>query len=243
MFINTMSSLGMVGAILVTCARAWAGSRAGMIPSARQQSWKASSASWSVAAGVFDAADFVQPGMFGADAGVVQPGADAVRLGDLAVIVLQQVGAVAVQHAGSAAGEAGGVLVGIEAAAGGLDTHQAHVGIVQEGVEQAHGVGPAADRGDGDGGEAALGGQHLGAGFGADDGLEVAHHGRVGMGAGDGADEVVGVVHIGDPVAHGVVHRVLQRASAGADGHDFGTQQFHAEHVGGPDVRRRWCPM
>ncbi len=52
---------------------------------------------------VFDAADIVQPGMLRPDAGIVQAGADAVRLLDLAVVVLQQIGAVAVQHAGAAA--------------------------------------------------------------------------------------------------------------------------------------------
>ena len=40
-------------------------------------------------ADVLGAADVLQPGMLGADAGVVQAGADAVRLGDLAVFVLQ----------------------------------------------------------------------------------------------------------------------------------------------------------
>jgi hypothetical protein len=49
---------------------------------------------------VLGAADVLEVGVLGADAGVVQAGADAVRLGDLAVVVLQDVGAVAVQHAG-----------------------------------------------------------------------------------------------------------------------------------------------
>ena len=52
------------------------------------------------------------------------------------------------------------------------------------------------------------------------------------MRAGDGADEVIGVVDIGDPVAHRLVHRVLQRAGAGGHRTHFGAQQLHAEHVG-----------
>ena len=50
-------------------------------------------------ADVFGAADVLQVGVLGADAGVVEAGRDRVRLDDLAVVVLQQVGAVAVQHA------------------------------------------------------------------------------------------------------------------------------------------------
>ena len=52
------------------------------------------------------------------------------------------------------------------------------------------------------------------------------------MRAGDGADQVIGVLHVGDPVAHRLVHRVLQRG--GARGHrlHLGAQQLHAEHVG-----------
>jgi hypothetical protein len=74
---------------------------------------------------VFGAADVLQPGVLGADAGVVQAGADAVRLGDLAVVVLQHVGAVAVQHAGAAALQRGRVLAAVQAFAGRFDADQA----------------------------------------------------------------------------------------------------------------------
>src|SRR3546814_10725386 len=66
------------------------------------------------------AADLVQPGMLGADAGVVEAGRDAVRLGDLAVLVLEQIGLVAMEATGATPGEAGGVLA-VEALARGLD--------------------------------------------------------------------------------------------------------------------------
>ena len=72
-----------------------------------------------------------------------------------------------------------------------------------------------------------------GLGFLADHRLEVAHHHRVRMRAGDGADEVIGVGDVGDPVAHRLVHRVLQRAGAGGDRFHLGTEQLHAEDVGG----------
>ena len=53
------------------------------------------------------------------------------------------------------------------------------------------------------------------------------------MGSGDGANEIVGVGNVGDPVAHRLVHCVLQGAGAGRHRFDLGTEQFHAENVGG----------
>ncbi len=52
------------------------------------------------------------------------------------------------------------------------------------------------------------------------------------MRAGDGADDVERVGDIGDPVAQGLVHRILQGARAAFDRHHLGPQQLHAEHVG-----------
>ena len=83
------------------------------------------------------------------------------RLLDLAVVVLQQIGAVAVQHAGPPAGQRGGVLAGVEPMAGRLDADDPHRRVVEEGMEQPHGVGAAADAGDQRIGQPALGLQHL----------------------------------------------------------------------------------
>lgn len=70
------------------------------------------------------------------------------RLGDLAVLVLEQIGAVAVQDAGRAAGQAGGMLAGLDAVPGGLDADHRHIGIVEERMEQPDRVRSAAHRGD-----------------------------------------------------------------------------------------------
>ena len=56
---------------------------------------------------------------------------------------------------------------------------------------------------------------HLLARLGADDRLEVAHHGRIGMRAGGGADAIERVVDVGDPVAQRLVHGVLEGLGAG----------------------------
>ena len=181
---------------------------------------------------VLDAADLVQPGVLGADAGVVEAGGDRVGVGDLPVGVLQQVGAVAVQHARGAAGHAGRVLAGVDAVAGRIDADDLHARLVEEFVEQADGVGAAADAGDQRIRQAAFVVEHLRAGLAADHRLEVADHGRVGVRAGGGADQVEGVVDVGHPVAQRLVHGVLEGAGAGGDRDDLGAEQLHAEDVG-----------
>ena len=81
---------------------------------------------------------------------------------DLAVVVLQQVGAVAVQHAGlPPVIEAQWPFVHVEAVAARLDAVDRHALVVEEGVEQADGVGAAADAGDQRVGQAALRLLHL----------------------------------------------------------------------------------
>src|ERR1019366_2307324 len=85
---------------------------------------------------------FLQPGVFGADAWIVEPGRDRMSFLDLPVGVHQQIGAVAMQHAGPAAGERGGVLF-VEAKTRRLDAINLHGLIVEEGMKKADGVGAA----------------------------------------------------------------------------------------------------
>ena len=98
-------------------------------------------------------------------------------------------------------------------------------------MEQAHRVRAAADAGDQRVRQAALLGHDLRAHLVADHRLEVAHHGRIGMRPGDAADQVEGVVDIGDPVAQGLVHGVLQGRRARGHRPHLGAEQAHAEHV------------
>ena len=157
-----------------------------------------------------DAAFFMQPGMFRPDAGIIQPGRNRMRVLDLAVIVHQEIGAVAMQHARPAAGDRRRMQLR-QPVARGLDAENLDAGIVEERMKQSHRVGAAADAGDQRIRQAAFGFLHLRAGLGADHRLEIAHHRRIGMRARDGADAVIGVVDVGDPVAQRLVHRVLQR--------------------------------
>src|SRR3546814_10908873 len=81
-------------------------------------------------------------------AGIIEPGRDRMRLGDLAVVVLEEIGAVAVEHAGYAAVEARGVGAGRDPAPRRFDAEHRYLRVVEERVEQPDRVRSAADRGD-----------------------------------------------------------------------------------------------
>ena len=134
---------------------AWAGSSAGRMPSVRVSSPHA------VDRLVVRGAQDLQPpgveesGELRPDARVVEPRRDRVRLDDLAVLVLEQVRARAVQDARRAARERRGVT-----AAPAPPPRPPHrpgaCRLADEAGEQADGVGAAADAGDGDVGQPAL---------------------------------------------------------------------------------------
>ena len=105
--------------------------------------------------------------------------------------------------------------------------------IGDEGVEGSDGVAAAADAGHDVVGQLALGIDELGPGLLADDGLEVPHQHGVGVRADGAADEVVGGLHVGDPIADGLVDGVLQGTGARLDGDDLGFQEAHAVNVEG----------
>ena len=153
------------------------------------------------------------------------------RLGDLAVFVLQQIGLVAVQNARAPTRQRCRVFL-VQPMPRCLDAQHPHGGIIKEGVEQADGVAAPADGRDQQIGQAANAAQHLFAGLAPDYALEIADQFGIGMRAGGGADDVECVMDIRHPVAQRLVHRVLQRGGAAGDGHHLGAQQLHAEHIG-----------
>ncbi len=159
------------------------------------------------------------------------------RGGDLAVAILQDVGVSALQHAGARAritlrgGEARGVFAEFGAAAASFDANHFHFRVAQKSVEEADGVGSAADAGEEMRGQALFHGENLLASFASDDGLKIADHGRVRMRAEHGAEQIVRGAHVGDPIAHGFVDGVFQRAATGVDGDDLGAEHAHARDV------------
>ena len=98
-------------------------------------------------------------------------------------------------------------------------------------MKQPHGVGTAADAGDQRIGQTAFRSHDLLARLAADDRLKVAHHGGIRVRAGDRANAVEGIVHVGDPVAQRLVHRVLQRLGTGFHGANLCAEDLHPEHV------------
>ena len=110
---------------------------------------------------IFGPADVLQPGVLRPDARIVEAGRDRMALQDLAVVVLKQIGAVAVQHAGATALQRGRMVRAVQPAPGRLDADQPHARVLDEGVEQADGVRSAADRRDAGVGQLLAPGQHL----------------------------------------------------------------------------------
>ena len=101
---------------------------------------------------------------------------------------------------------------------------------MHEAGEQAHGIGAAAHAGHGHVGQTAGKFQHLGAGFAADDGLEVAHHERVGVRAHGGTQHIEGLGLV-DPHLQGFVHGFLEGTLAAHGRMHAGAQHLHAGHV------------
>ena len=181
--------------------------------------------------GVFGAAEIAQPRVLGSDRGVVETGGDRVRQLDVARLVLQHERARALQHARAAAGKACGVASRCDALAAGLDADQSNVAVVEEAVEDADRVAAAADAGDDDVRQPADLLEHLPPRLPADHRLELADHQRIGMRSERGSEQVVGVADVGDPVAHRLVDRVLQRLAAGIDLTHGRAEQLHADDV------------
>jgi hypothetical protein len=99
-------------------------------------------------------------------------------------------------------------------------------------MEQADGVRSAADGRDDRVRQLLAPRQHRDPRLAPDHRLEVAHHGRIGMRPRRRADQIIGVLDIGDPVAHRLVHGVLERRAARGHRHHLRPQQLHAEDVG-----------
>ena len=73
--------------------------------------------------------------------------------------------------------------------------------------------------------------QNLLAGFAADDHLKIADHSGIGMRSEDRAKKIVGGANVGDPIAHGFIDGILERAAAGIDAHDLCAKHAHTGDV------------
>ena len=180
---------------------------------------------------VLRAADRGEPRVLGPDARVVQAGRDRVGFDGLPVLVLEDEGSRAVQDAGAAALDRGGMARGVDPVAGGLDAVEPHAFVIEEGVEHADRVRAAADARDDGIREPADLVEELRARLFADDLLEVAHHRGERMRSRRRAEDVVRRLDARDPVAVRVVDGVLEGARARLDRDDLGAEQAHAGDV------------
>ena len=183
--------------------------------------------------GVLRAPQVAQPRVLGADGRIVQAGGDRVGRLDVAVPVLEDDAARALQHADRAGGEPRRVAARGDGLAARLDPDQPHAGIVDEPVEDARRVAAAAHAGDDRGRQPAGLLQDLTPRLLPDDRLELPHHQRVGMRTENRPQQIAGVADVGHPVAHRLVDGVLQGPAAGVDAGDLRAEQPHPDHVEG----------
>ncbi len=212
---------------------AWALSSAGMSPSLRIVRRSASTTSASVAASKRTRPLLVQVGEDRADADVVEARRHRVRVVHEAFLALEEDGLVALSDARSAlaAGEARGVLAGVDPVAAGFHADELDRAVVEESREDAGRVRAAAHARVHPARKPAGRGEHLPARLLADDRLEVHHHLRERMRPAHRAQHVVRVGHRVGPVAQARVDRVLQRPRAVGDRDHLGPELLHPEDV------------
>src|SRR3954454_24371065 len=148
---------------------------------------------------------------------------------DIAVVVLENVAARPLEHTGTPAREPRRVLSRADSAAAGLDANQPDGRVGNERVEDPYRIAAAADARDDGIREPAERLEALRPCLLADHGLEFADHQWIRMRTQDRPEQVIAMVHGRDPVAHGLVDRVLERARSGVDAPDGGAEQPHAE--------------
>ncbi len=205
-----------------------------MIPSSRHSRRKPSSASVVRRGHVLGAPGVRQPGVLGADPGIVQARRDRVRRAHLPVLVLQDE---RLRRRGGCP-RCRRVIVaewraGVQRPRRRPRRRPGARRVLDERVERAHRVRAAADAGHHRVGQAALAGSQQLARTSWPMTLTRtrATMQRERVRADDGADEVVRRLDVGDPVAHGLVDRVLQRPRARGDRHDLCAHELHAHDV------------
>src|SRR5690606_34410584 len=180
---------------------------------------------------ILRAAAVFQPSVLRPHTGVVQPGRNGVRLHDLTIFVLNDIRSVAMQYTDLPGVERGSVTAGFDTVAGSFNTYQLHAVVADVRVENTHGVGTATHRRQHIIWLPTYVFLHLLDAFGADNGLEVAHHGRVRVRPRHRANNVKRILDIGDPVAHGFIERIFKGARARIDRDHLGAQQLHSVYV------------
>src|SRR5262245_45639141 len=137
----------------------------------------------------------------------------------------------AVQDAGPASRERGGVVAEPWAAAAGLDADQLYGRIIEKRGKCADGIRSAADTRDHAIWQTADTVKALAARLLADDPLEGAHDVRIRVRTNGRTEQVVTRLDGSYPIAEGLADGVLERACAGGDRADLCAEQPHAIHI------------
>ena len=193
------------------CVRAFDGRKNALVPAARLQSLERLIIRRRQIA---NTARGEEQGVLRAHAGIVQTGGDGVRLLDLAVLILQQHGETAVQHAGTAERQGRRVVTQTWPATAGLDSNDLHARVGHERMEGADGVRSAADARDDRIRKSPGFFEHLRTGLTADHRLQLAYEIGIRMRTDRGADQIVRIQRIGHPGAQSLVDRRAQRTVA-----------------------------
>ncbi len=85
--------------------------------------------------------------MFRSNSGIIETGRDRVGMGNLAMLVLQQIGLVTMQNTGQSGAERRGVFAGLDAETGGFNADNADRFVFKEWVEQPQCITPPTDAG------------------------------------------------------------------------------------------------
>ena len=154
------------------------------------------------------------------------------RFLDVAVVVHQQIRAVAVQNPRLAAGNPGGVLAALDSIPCRFHAVNLDCALIKKRIQQPHRDRTAADA------QAIerIGKRPKSSSIRSrvsrpDDRLEVAYHGRIRMRTGNSADAIECIGDVANPIAYRFVHMVLKRTRAGFYRRAFGAKNFHSQHV------------
>src|SRR5919201_2383846 len=132
----------------------------------------------------------------------------------LSSLILQNIRICPLQHSGCATTKTCGVLSQFPTTATSFDPDELHVALGDKLLENSNCVGSSANTRNDGRRKAVLGSQNLDTCLLADYGLKIADHGWVGMCAEHTAEQIMCRTDVGNPVAHGFIDGVLQRARA-----------------------------
>src|SRR5437016_5287915 len=113
----------------------------------------------------------------------------------------------------------------------GFNSNQLHLLVGKEFIEDPHRIRASSDTSNHSIREPACLLQDLLASFTADAAMKIAHHYRVWVSSEDRSEQVMRGANIGDPIAHGLVNGIFERAGTRIHWPHFSPKQTHAKDV------------